>query len=91
MDLSKAFDAINYSLLLAKLEAYDFSIASLKLMQSYIVQLMGKKIETRVPQRSIQRPLLFNIFLHDVFYFINNGNLLNHSDDNKLCSIEKKN
>ena len=36
MDLSKAFDTINHSLLLAKLEAYDFSITSLKLMQSYL-------------------------------------------------------
>ena len=36
MDLSKAFDTINHSLLLAKLEAYGFSMTSLKLMQSYL-------------------------------------------------------
>ena len=36
MDLSKAFDTINQSLLLAKLEAYGFSMTSLKLMQSYL-------------------------------------------------------
>ena len=36
MDLSKAFDTINHSLLLAKLEAYGFSMISLKLMQSYL-------------------------------------------------------
>ena len=36
MDLSKAFDTINDSLLLAKLEAYGFSMTSLKLMQSYL-------------------------------------------------------
>ena len=36
MDLSKAFDTINHSLLLAKLDAYGFSRTSLKLMQNYL-------------------------------------------------------
>ena len=35
MDLSKAFDTINHSLLLAKLDACGFSRTSLKLMQNY--------------------------------------------------------
>ena len=36
MDLSKAFDTINYNLLLAKLKAYGFSEYALKLMCSYL-------------------------------------------------------
>ena len=36
MDLSKALDTINQSLLLAKLDAYGFSRTLLKLMQNYL-------------------------------------------------------
>ena len=42
MDLSKVFDIINYSLLLANLEAYGFSTSSLKLMQSYLYNRFQK-------------------------------------------------
>ena len=33
--------------------------------------------------------LLFSIFLNDIFYFINNGNLCNYADDIMLYSIRK--
>ena len=76
-------------------------MASLKLMQSYLCNRFqrtsvnasfsnGKETETGVPQRSIVGPLLFNIFLNDIFYFINNGDLCNYADDNTLYSVGKK-
>ena len=63
MDLSKAFHTINHPLLLPKLGAYGFSMASLKLMQSYLCNRFHrssvnslfsdrKEIETGVPQES---------------------------------------
>ena len=48
-----------------------------------------EEISTGVPQESILGPILFNIFLNEIFYFINNANLCNYADDNALYSFEK--
>ena len=44
MDLSKAFDTINHSLLLAKLKAYGFSNQALRLLQSYLCNRFQRSI-----------------------------------------------
>ena len=49
MNLSKAFDTINHSLLLAKSDAYGISGTSLKLMQHYL---------SNRQQRTPKKPLL---------------------------------
>ena len=42
MDVSKAFDTNNYSLLLAKLKAYGFSDQALNLLYSYLCNRFQK-------------------------------------------------
>ena len=78
-DLSKAFDSLDQSLLVAKLNWYGLSPLSLKLIFSYCSNRTHRtkikecfsnrlKIEYGVPERSILGPLLFNINLIDMFY-----------------------
>ena len=94
-DLSKAFDAINHDLLIAKLKAYGFSKEALKLMKSYLknrkqkVQINNKFSSERdviagVRQVSINGPLLFNLFINDLVFFIEQCTLSNYADDNNL-------
>ena len=98
-DLSKAFDCLNHNLHLAKMEAYGFDESALKFIQNY---LKGRKQRTKfngsfsskldlkfgVPQESILGPLLFNLFLNDMFYFINDTKMANYADDNTVYTIK---
>ena len=92
-DLSKAFDCILHDLFIAKLAAYGFDYNSLQMLQSY---LLNRKQRTKInnayskycetlfgiPQGSILGSLLFNIYICDMFYDINDCDIASYADDN---------
>ena len=100
LDLSKAFDTLNYDVLLWKLSFYGVRGSALQLIKDYLtnrkqfVSFNGSEsdllpLNIGVPQGSILGPLLFIIYTNDIHTSSSLFDFILYADDTSLVSTKE--
>ena len=83
-DLSKTFDCVCH-------DFFSFKSRRKQKTKNGIAYSLWEEIVSGVPQRSILDPLLFNIFVCDLFLSTESSYFINYTDDTTPCVIGNDN
>jgi len=100
LDLQKAFDTVNHEILLYKLDNYGIRGVVYQWFKSYLSQRrqftsvagVCSKIDyisTGVPQGSVLGPLLFLLYVNDIYNAVSEGKLKLFADDTNIFFYNK--
>ena len=100
MDLFKAYDCLLHDLIIARFEVYGLDTNSTRFLFDYLScrkqrAKMGSscsnwsEVFRGISQGSMLGPLLFNIFINDIFVFIEKSEICNFADDSTLYLCDR--
>lgn len=100
VDVSKAFDSLNHNILLHKLDYYGVRGVVLNWFKSYLTsryhytvinnsRSLCSVMESGIPQGSILGPLLYIIYVNDIFNVHSNVKCVLYADDTVLIVRDK--
>lgn len=100
LDIKKAFDTVDHSILCKKLERYGFRGLSLKFLESYMTGrhqtvVIDNHVSTQqpitmgIPQGSVLGPILFSLYVNDIPDYLVEAQAIMYADDTALVVTAK--
>ena len=101
MDLSKDFESLNHSLLLAKLEAFSLDNNAVSFIRNYLTNRLKRckinlsfsewvKMSSGVSSGSVVTPLLLNIFINYFLLLLQMCDLINYADGSTMYTSDER-